>query len=155
MQTDFVKRFWSKVNKTPTCWLWTAAPSQDGYGQFYKDARNTNTRAHRTSWELANGPIPFGLSVLHHCDTPLCVRPDHLYIGTAADNRRDAVERGRTCRGENHPRTKLSDIDIATARWAMLFAGIGTPKLARAFGVRQSSIWRAVINPRRGVIHAN
>ena len=79
-----VERFWSKVNKTESCWLWMASTVWNGYGRFR--VGSTLQRAHRISWELYNGPIPDGLSILHSCDTPACVRPDHLFLGTQEDN---------------------------------------------------------------------
>ena len=71
------ERFWEKVEKTETCWLWTAAKYPGGYGVFGIHPKVMKA-AHRFSWELANGPIPEGLWVLHKCDVRHCVRPDHL-----------------------------------------------------------------------------
>lgn len=58
-------------------------------------ARNQRTLAHRLSWQIANGSIPDGLQVLHHCDNGACIRPDHLFVGTQADNMRDMDAKGR------------------------------------------------------------
>lgn len=83
-------RFWAKVKTDGPCWLWTGAQMGSlGYGQFRIDPARTDY-AHRVSWRLANGEIPDGALVLHRCDVPLCVRPDHLYLGNQADNMRDA-----------------------------------------------------------------
>jgi len=87
-------RFWSKVDKTGDCWLWTAAQNRHGYGDFYV-SRTFHTMAHRFSWALHYGPIPEGLFVCHRCDTPLCVRPDHLFVGTTQDNMADMMRKGR------------------------------------------------------------
>jgi hypothetical protein len=90
----FTVKFWDKVIKTHEhgCWLWTEPRDKQGYGRWGK------TPAHRYSWQQANGPIPDGLWILHHCDNPPCVNPAHLYPGTVVENTRDAVTRGRTYR---------------------------------------------------------
>jgi len=95
--------FWAKVNKTETCWLWTAGQmGSSGYGTFsVRTPTGTKSiRAHRYSYEMTNGPIPEGMHVLHRCDTPLCVRPEHLFLGTPLDNARDKVAKGRMRRGD-------------------------------------------------------
>ena len=90
----FASRFWEKVNKTPNgCWIWTGATDGRGYGQLWVNGHLE--KAHRLSWVIHYGAIPLGLNILHHCDNKPCVRPDHLYLGTQADNARDALERGQ------------------------------------------------------------
>jgi hypothetical protein len=88
-------RFWSKVNKTDSCWLWTGSvvSKKRPYGTFYfKKSR----MATRISWELHTGtPIPANLYVCHHCDNPRCVRPDHLFLGTQKENIHDSMSKGR------------------------------------------------------------
>lgn len=91
---EIVRRFWAKVNKTDTCWLWTASLS-GGYGRFGLGGHGRNVYAHRLSWKLAYGEVPHGKDVLHNCDTPCCVRPSHLFLGTDVDNARDRMEKGR------------------------------------------------------------
>jgi hypothetical protein len=85
--------FWVKVEKTEGCWLWMAARDKDGYGNVRW--RMERERAHRLSWRLTYGNIPDGLWVLHRCDNPPCVRPDHLFLGTAKDNTADMLNKGR------------------------------------------------------------
>ncbi len=87
------KPFWPQVDKSGDCWIWTGRLDQDGYGKYRFQLRAV--RAHRWSYEEANGPIPAGLIICHHCDNPPCVRPSHLYAGTHADNDRDKRTRGR------------------------------------------------------------
>lgn len=93
------ERFWSKVLKTETCWLWQRQVNNKGYGclSMYRadKGRHYPTYAHRVAWSLTNGPIPDGLNVLHHCDTPACVNPDHLFLGSQRDNMRDCRDKGR------------------------------------------------------------
>lgn len=93
---DETERFWEKVEKTDACWIWQSTTDEDGYG-FFKVRQPTVRmwRAHRYSWVLHFGPIPSGLFVCHHCDTPPCVRPDHLFLGTALHNNRDSIAKGR------------------------------------------------------------
>lgn len=86
-------RFWAKVEKTSGCWFWRGAAFRHGYGQFKIHQRVFQT--HRLAWEFTHGDIPAGLWVLHKCDTPLCVRPEHLFLGTARDNTQDAIAKGR------------------------------------------------------------
>lgn len=88
-------RFWAHV-ETPVdgCWEWTGGTTHFGYGAFKKQNR-VQVNSHRYSWELHNGPIPEGVFVCHRCDNPLCVRPDHLFLGSGFDNMRDASKKGR------------------------------------------------------------
>ncbi len=88
------ERFWSKVVRGEGCWIWAASVDDHGYGRF-GIGRLRIEPAHRVAWMVANGPIPDGLSVLHRCDNPPCVRPDHLFLGTQRDNMRDMIAKGR------------------------------------------------------------
>ncbi len=90
------RRFWSRVRKTPDCWLWNGESSANfGYGRL--NVKGRRTRAHRFAWELLIGPIPTGKFVLHGCDNPLCVRPDpkHLHLGDQAQNMAEMHARRR------------------------------------------------------------
>lgn len=89
--------FWSRVNKGSLegdCWLWMGGHTQTGYG-IVSASPNTWRIAHRLAWELTFGEIPKGLFVCHKCDNPPCVRPDHLFLGTANDNMQDKIVKGR------------------------------------------------------------
>lgn len=93
------ERFWAYVDKSAghgpkgDCWIWTGGKLPGGYGLFHEGRKNI--RAHRYSWELANGPIPDDLIVCHKCDNPPCVNLDHLFLGTDADNVKDKMDKGR------------------------------------------------------------
>lgn len=87
------ERFWAKVEKTDSCWLWRGTIGRGGYGHFAVGSRPV--KAHRFAYELVKGEIPDGLSLLHVCDNPPCVNPDHLTPGTNSDNQRDSVEKRR------------------------------------------------------------
>ena len=103
---SIVARFWSKVIKKGSsgCWLWQASQRNKGYGAFAYtwDGKSIHDRAHRFSWRLHCGEIPTGLYVLHKCDVPQCVNPDHLFLGTIADNNRDMILKGRHVKGGTH-----------------------------------------------------
>lgn len=88
-----IQRFWSKVEKTESCWNWTQGLDRRGYGQIKISARNYG--AHRLSWFIHNGSIPTNLSVCHRCDRPSCIRPDHLFLGTHAENMADMHKKNR------------------------------------------------------------
>ena len=125
-----IDRFWRKVQKSDGCWRWTGKPNKKGYGRF--GVNWMVILAHRFAWEATNGPIPDGLSVLHRCDNPICVRPDHLFLGTIADNNADMRAKGRAApmpqtpnngrfgvrptAGRAHPRAKLTPENITAIR---------------------------------------
>jgi len=139
-QKPLAERFWKRVRKTETCWWWEGI-TNGRYGRIQDNKRSILT--HRVAWTLAFGPVPPGLSVLHHCDNTLCVNPDHLFIGTQGDNMRDAAAKGRNvsqksperlARGDAHGLRKHPEL---AARGANHGAHIHPEKLAR--GERQGS----------------
>ena len=92
---SFEDRFWQKVNKSGDCWLWTGAQYSTGYGVL-NIGQNKLTGAHRVGWELqSKEEIPDNLYVLHHCDIRLCVKYEHLFLGTQKDNIQDMLNKGR------------------------------------------------------------
>lgn len=128
-------RFWSHVQKSDGCWLWTSYCLRDGYGLF--DVLKKKYRAHRVSWILIHQAQPEeGVFILHSCDNPKCVNPDHLRPGDAADNARDAVERGRV---GWQMKPKLTESDVAAIKIA-LSHGESKSSLARKFGVHRTNI---------------
>lgn len=93
--TDLKFDFYSNIIKKETgCWEWQAGKTKAGYGQYSLNKKVLY--AHRLSWELSNKEIPKGMHVLHSCDNPSCINPDHLFIGTQKDNMRDKINKGRS-----------------------------------------------------------
>src|SRR5215831_69343 len=157
-------RFWPKVQKSDGCWLWTAAKQRTGYGKISAGGAGAGLLlAHRVAWELANGPIPPGLCVLHHCDNPPCVNPIHLWLGTIKDNGLDMSRKGRgvlqkhperaargkqngaythpekVLRGERVGRSKLTAEQVKEIR-SKYSDGVRIAQLAREFGVCWSNV---------------
>jgi len=100
LSADDLTRFWAKVNRSDRCWIWTGAKTRGGYGhmQVRINGQKRDIRAHRLAYMMAHGGIPDGLLVCHDCpdgDNPACVRIDHLFLGTHADNTRDCVTKQR------------------------------------------------------------
>ncbi len=96
--------FFPNIEEVDGHWAWTGRRDKDGYGLISN--LTTKRRAHRYSWVLHYGPIPEGMNVLHKCDRPWCVNPEHLFLGTTLDNNRDCHAKGRAPVGDNHPSRK-------------------------------------------------
>lgn len=94
-EAEIETRFWSHVHKTPTCWVWTGTTNKSRRGYGIMVHGGVRVQAHRLAHTLLVGPIPEGMFVCHHCDNPPCVRPDHLFLGTQADNIHDMMQKGR------------------------------------------------------------
>jgi hypothetical protein len=118
------------------CLLWSGATSE-GYGVLRIARKKVFT--HRLSWELANGPIPTEMHILHRCDVPACVNPDHLFLGTNADNVADMVSKKRHSEGERNGRAKINRAD-ALAVSAMLDAGEKGAAVALALGIPSRTV---------------
>jgi hypothetical protein len=143
-QRPIEERFWANVDKSGDCWLWTAALDVHGYGRFRYNKQSV--KAHRVAWELLHRPIPDGLFVLHNCpggDNRRCIRPDHMFLGTQADNMRDMDRKGRRVSGMvygvRHGMAKLNP-DAVRAIRAAIAAGEGYTAIARRHGVTDGVI---------------
>lgn len=136
---DLKTRFWAKVSPCPLtgCWWWTASPGPYGYGEIGVDGRTK--KANRVAWELEYGPIPVGLHVLHRCDTPGCVNPEHLWLGTNVENAADRDAKGRLVRGE---RATFARLNASAVRLIRERSGRGETgaSIARDMGVGQSTV---------------
>ncbi len=144
-----LERFWSKVDKSGSCWLWTAAKNPNGYGLFQaprpktKGGHRAPTKAHRLAWELENGPIATGMKILHQCDVPACVRPSHLHLGTQRENMAEMKARGRSNggppSGEKNAASRLTAADVVEIRRIGRSQPIS--HTARRFGIARTAIY--------------
>lgn len=143
------QRFWYYTQKTVLCWIWTGANFGSGrYGAFYFGGKTGG--AHIYAYKSFKGDIPVGMSVCHTCDNPLCVNPDHLFLGMPKDNTADMLKkgRGRWPRGESHHLAKLNDEQIRTI---ISLRGKKTQKeVAAIYGVDPSHISRIMSGHKRG-----
>ena len=139
------ERFWSKVDMGgpvhpvigTACFDWTASKVGNGYGLFWFGGKTS--RAHRVAWEMKNGPIPDDLQVLHRCDRRMCVRVDHLFVGTNQDNHDDMMAKGRNVnlRGEAHGNAKLKESEVLEIR----SSADPHREIASRFGVSRSLVY--------------
>lgn len=136
-------RFFRHIEKTDECWLWTGRLVGKGYGSLGLGGRGAKQiLAHRLSYQIHKGQIPNGLVIMHKCDNPRCVNPEHLDAGTQSQNIKDAFSRGRKInlpsglKGESHGASKLTNKDVIAIR-----ASTDTyQKLADMYGVSRTSI---------------
>lgn len=144
------ERFFAFICPEPYsgCWLWTGAVYHTGRGAKYQygafNPSGTTVHAHRFSYELHIGPIGKDLFCCHRCDTPLCVNPEHLFVGTALDNMRDSIAKDRHARGERGKGAKLTDADVIEIR-RLYASGEATRKqLSKRFNADYSALCKIV-----------
>lgn len=148
------ERFWARVDKSGDCWLWTGIRVKStGYGLLSLPGDKLIS-AHRIAYEVQVGPIPDGLFVLHHCDNRLCVRGDHLFVGTQAENMADMVRKGRAATGHRqgtwtHPGSRakgerhgcaILTIDQVRSIRNRIAHGERQTDIAADFGVSKSTV---------------
>ncbi len=130
---------WSRVEYDTNggCWLWSGPFSPDGYGQFAVGDGKT-IRAHRAFWSKENGDIPDGMVICHKCDTPRCVNPQHLRIGTQADNIRECVTKGR----KQTPRGKHNRLSKVNVKMVLAIRDDPRPQtvIAKEYGLCQATV---------------
>ena len=137
LRSEIEARFWSKTNKTEGCWLWTDAPQSQGYGTLGIGGRaGGKLLAHRLSYWIHYGEPAAGQEICHHCDTPLCVNPAHLFSGTHAENMADKQIKGRAA-------VSLTEAEVLAIR-ACRAAGEHLKPIASRFGISKSTTFSIV-----------
>jgi HNH endonuclease len=124
------------------CFLWNLVLDKDGYGRLSWNERTE--RAHRFSYEAFVGEIPEGLQVCHRCDTPSCVRPDHLFIGTQLENHADRDKKGRQSKGEERWTSKVKELDVIEVLTLFHVCGLRRWEISELFGLSRSLIQRII-----------
>jgi hypothetical protein len=132
--------FWRQVRLGSACWEWTGQRNAKGYGLVAPSKRGRSRLAHRVAWAAERGPLPDGLNVLHRCDNPPCVRPDHLFLGTQRENMRDRDAKGRQAQGEAVGRSRLTRAAVAEIRDRYAAGGVTLRSLAAEYGTTFQNI---------------
>lgn len=142
------QRFEEKYIPEPNsgCWIWIGGQYQSGYGNI--SINNKKQKAHRVSYEMHKGKIPEGMFVCHSCDNPLCVNPDHLWVGTAIDNNADRHAKGRSNGGTDGPKqpaigAKNPNSKLTEKQVMEIYRDPRSyTKISKDYGVRHAAVWR-------------
>lgn len=124
------------------CWEWTASLAGKGYGQIKIPGKRAQLYAHRLSYLLHHGPIEVGKEVLHKCDNPKCVNPDHLRVGTCAENQYDMMLKGRSLFGERNAQAIITEADVRAIRKLCAMNELPQWKIGQMFGIKQMEVSR-------------
>lgn len=139
---SLIRRFNTKWRESENdCWLWTGSIAGKGYGSIKATRSRRWLYAHRLSWEIANGPLPEGANVLHRCDTPACVNPAHLFIGSKEDNAQDMKAKDRHLYGVRNSEAKLTDAGVLQI-YAWSDKGWSQHRIADHFGLSQGTVFK-------------
>jgi len=140
-----IELFLEKVDKTENCWIWLAHRNNKGYGVINISGVKL---AHRISWEIYVGNIPKGMVVMHKCDNPICVRPEHLGLGTQIDNLKDMYRKGRAALKERRTQSKLTMKIASKIRVAYKSGHFTQRRLAKVFHISQAIVCDVINNKR-------
>jgi hypothetical protein len=143
---SWANRYWAKVDvrEADQCWHWLASRNNKGYGSFWLDGKLA--KAHRVAWELEYGAIPIGQCVCHVCDCSSCVNPNHLWLGTNADNIKDRDQKGRRAppQGTKNGRAKVTSSDVLQIRELYANGAYTYRELGVRFGLSREGIGHIV-----------
>lgn len=131
-------KFFEKVFKTQNCWLWKAAKTNKGYGNFWNGQRLI--MAHRFSYILHKGEIPDGMFVMHTCDNPPCVNPDHLVTGTPRENTLDMFKKGRNVSRYTYKQSRVADM-VPAIRKRYSENECSYREICEEFGLSIRTVW--------------
>lgn len=140
------QKFWSRTQKTDTCWLWkgTRTLKKHGKTRGLFSFHGSYRQVHRLAYEFCYGSIENGLYVLHKCDVTDCVNPSHLFLGTHRDNMEDMKKKGRSAKGSKHGRAKITESNVQEMR-RQYYAGVKSgPTLASEYGLSISTTMDAI-----------
>lgn len=153
LATDFAVSFWSKINKGAGCWTWLGETNIEQYGLVSitdpdKTSRSGSKRlmAHKVAYELTKGIIPPGQVVMHSCDNPRCVRPDHLSVGSIRDNTLDCINKGRRSSPTKFVEVRISDDIIREIRQKDTHRRPRYTPLAKEYGIHPSYVYKILNN---------